>query len=363
MNLLFANLALDRSWGGGEHWTALTARGLAARGHQVVILTRDDASRFQDTAGADVESVEGIPVSFDYAPRTILAALGWLRRGRPDVVVVHHNKDLRTVGVAAALAGVPVVHRNGFPILRDRVRDQVSHQLVSRILTNSDRIRERYERYGWIDPSCIDVVWNGVSMPRSSLDVPSIRARWGVNDDVLVLLFAGRLTATKRVGDLLDVMARMPAQSRWRLVIAGQGAAEAELRERIVRHGLDGRVHLAGFDPKVREAFGAANLVALPSSQEGMPNALLEAMAAGVPVAATPVGEVETLLDHGTAGWLIPVGDTGAWVRRLCRLEAAPEELRAMGERGRARVEAEFTIDRMLDGVESSLRRARQPSV
>lgn len=358
MNVCFANFATDAAWGGGEHWTALTAAGMAERGHAVSLLTRQDSTRFGAGSAAAVLPALRVTVSFDYAPRTIAAIHRILRRDRPDVVVVHHNKDVRTAGVAARLLGIPVVHRNGFPILRDRVRDEFAQQWVTRILTNSQRIRERYAAYGWIDPTRIDVVPNGVVAPARPRDPVQVRRAWRVPVEARVALYAGRLTGTKRVGDLIEAMARLPRPHRWYLVIVGHGSARSELERMAVERELSERVRLLEFDPDARESFGGADLVVLPSSQEGMPNALLEAMVQGVPAAATPVGDVSTVLDDGAAGWLVPVGDITGWVSLLARLDAHPELLTEMGRRGETRVRAHFSMGQMMTGVEASLRRA-----
>jgi len=356
MRVLFVNAAID--WGGGERWTITTARGLAGRGHAVRVLGGAGTELVRRAREAALPTGT-LPFSFDYSPVTIGAALGEIRSFRPDVLLAHQPKDVRTAGVAARLAGVAVVHRNGFPLLRNAWRSRLTARLSDRILTNSERIRERYESFGWIDPARIDVVPNGVEALPFAGDRTAVRAAWGVSAGDLVALYAGRTTGTKRVEDLLDAFERLPASSRWRLVVAGTGSQHGALAARAAAPGLSDRVRILGFRTGVSRELGAADLAVLASSQEGMPNALLEAMAAGVPVASTPVGDVPFLLEHGGAGWLIPVGNPAAWVEELVRLEADPRALEVMGARGRTRVLEGFTLGAMLDGVERSLTAAR----
>lgn len=355
------NLAADGNWGGGEKWTLAAARGLARRGHAVVVAGRKGGSmeRLARESGLTGAS---LPVSADYAPATILAAIRLLRRERVEATIVHHNKDVRTAGVAARMLGLAVVHRNGFPILRNSARHRWTYRTVHRILTNSSRIRDRYVAYGWIDPSRIDVVPNGIELPRTTMDDArrrALRSQWGgTAPEDLIAVYAGRLSGTKRLGDLLEGLALLPHASRWRLAVLGTGSRERELRERASRDDLRGRVHFAGHRDDAAEMLGAADIAVLASSQEGMPNALMEAMAAGVPVAATPAGDVPALLDEGRAGWIVPVGDPAGWAALLRRLEGAPEALRTMGAHGRDRIASSFSFDAMIAGIERSLRLA-----
>jgi glycosyltransferase involved in cell wall biosynthesis len=356
VRVLFVNLAADTDWGGGENWTLAAAAGLAQRGHAVRVAGRSGGS-METRARARGLDGASLPVAFDYAPATIAAAMRLLRRDRSEAVVVHHNKDVRTAGLAARLLGIAVVHRNGFPILKNTLRHRATYRIVDRILTNSERIRERYAAYGWIDPGRIDVVPNGIDPPKPMAAARhAMRMAWGVRTpDDLLAVYAGRLSGTKRVGDLLEGFAGLPQSSRWRLAVLGAGSRERELRGRAEQPDLRHRVHLLGHFDEAASLLVTADLVVLASSEEGMPNALMEAMAAGVPVAATPVGDVPDLLGDGSAGWLVPVGDPPAWTALLTRLEEDPQARSETAARGKARIEERYSFDAMIDGVERSL--------
>ncbi len=358
MNILFLNHAGYRNWGGGEKWTLEAARGLAARGHRVVVLGRTGASMAARARALGL-TADTLPSGVDYAPRTIAAAHAALRRYRADILIVTYNKDVRTGGVAAKLLGIPVVHRNGYPVLHDNWRHRLSFRFTDRILTNSRRIRDRYVGFGWIPAESIDVVPNGISPPAEPPLDRAVWREWGLDPaGWKIAVYAGRLSTVKRVMDLLEAMASLPAESRWRLVIVGAGAEEKALRHRAAGPDLADRVYFMGFHEEAAELVGAADLALLPSNDEGMPNTLLEAMIRGVPVAATPVGDVPYLLDEGRAGWLVPVGDPQGWRDLLLRLENDKKALENMGRAGRERVETHFTFEAMIDGVEASLRRA-----
>ncbi|MBD3165358.1 glycosyltransferase [bacterium] len=355
MRIVFNNFAVD--WGGGERWTLRTAAGLAERGHSILLVGRTGTPLPVEARKSGLETVDLKPGP-DYHLPMIFYLRTLLKRFGADVLVAHHNRDIRTAGVAASSAAIPVVHRNGFPVLKNRLRHRFSHRFTRRILTNSERIRDTYLGFGWIDPDTIDVVPNGIEPISPTADPAGIRRNWGVEQNSLVALYAGRLTGVKRVEDLLDAFAGLDPESRWTLVVMGEGRQAVSLRQKAERLQLADRVHFTGFSDKAAHQFTAADLVVLPSSEEGMPNTLMEAMVQGIPVAATPVGDVPYLLDHGRAGSLVPVGDTGAWIRLLQSLEADPSVLSDMGNRARERIRSRFTLESMLDGVERSFNKA-----
>lgn len=354
MRIAFVNLAAD--WGGGEGWTLRTAVGLSARGHEILIGARTGGPLEDRARRAGLETA-AIPVGVDYKPATILRFFRLFRKRRIDVVVVHQNKDVRTAGVAAKLAGVAVVHRNGFPILKDTPRHRFTTSFVDRILTNSRRIRDHYLAFGWMKTP-IDLVYNGILPPGDPDNVQDLRALAGFGESDLVALFAGRLSPVKRVDVLLQAIAALPEDSRWRLAILGTGGEEGHLKSLAKHLGLAGRVVFLGFREEAADLAAGADLAVLASKDEGMPNALMEAMVRGVPAAATPVGDVGELLGDGDAGWLVPLDDIGGWTALFARLEAHPDELVQMGQAGRRRVLERFSFQAMIDGVEASLKRA-----
>jgi len=361
MRVAFLNQAAGANWGGGEKWTIEVARGLADRGHSVIIYARFGSLLVSRARAIGLPVIE-VELGADYSPTTIIRLRRLLKQFDPDSLVVHFNKDVRTGGVAAHSLGIAVLHANGFPIILNKMRHRFSTRFTDLILTVSHRIKEQYAGYGWIPDEKMVVVMNGVDLPDEPPIFTGSLLKGGHGtppNEVMPLyaVFAGRLSNVKRIEDLLTVWERLPAESRWQLVIVGAGNREEAIRERIAQPLLKGRVHLFGFRDDANRLLGGADLVVLPSEEEGLPYMLLEAMAYKVPVAATPVGDVPILLDNGKAGWLLPVGAVDEWVARLNRLEEQPELLLAMGRAGYERVSKHFSRDSMMDGIESTLRR------
>src|SRR5205807_10286971 len=126
-------------------------------------------------------------------------------------------------------------------------------------------------------------------------------------------------------------------------VLFGDGPLRDRLQHDIALAGLGGRFVLAGFRGDLDGLIPHLDLLALPSFTEGLPNVVLEAMAAAVPVVATAVGGTPEVVAEGVTGWLVPPGDPSALARRVVD-GIRGEKGRAMGQRGRERVAAHFTF-------------------
>ncbi|HEX2252998.1 MAG TPA: glycosyltransferase family 4 protein [Thermoanaerobaculia bacterium] len=159
------------------------------------------------------------------------------------------------------------------------------------------------------------------------------------------LLFVGRLRIRKGVEVLLEaVAARLAAGGAPRLRIAGDGEHRPALEERARELGLGSAVTFLGRcdAARVRELLTGARALVVPSTYEGMPLVVLEAMEAGVPVVASRVSGIPEVVVDGESGWLVPPEDPDALAAVLAALEADPEEARHRGEAGRRRVEERF---------------------
>ncbi|HUD30536.1 MAG TPA: glycosyltransferase [Novosphingobium sp.] len=153
-------------------------------------------------------------------------------------------------------------------------------------------------------------------------------------------LCVARLSAQKGLPLMLEAVARVAARRPILVDVIGDGEDRAMMEAQIARLGLEDVVTLHGWasPATIRDALGASRALLLPSFAEGLPVVLMEAMALRVPVIATAVAGIPELVDD-QVGWLVPSGSVDALEGALdAALDAWPEELAALGERGRARV-------------------------
>jgi glycosyltransferase involved in cell wall biosynthesis len=168
------------------------------------------------------------------------------------------------------------------------------------------------------------------------------------------LLFLGRVGVRKGVADLLQALASpVLAAHSWHIDLAGDGDIEA-YADRARALGLQDRVRFHGWtDPA--PLLARADILVLPSRNEGLPVAIIEAMAHGLPVVATPVGAIEEAVRHEQTGLIVPPRNPGALAAALARLIADPALRHRLGAAGRERYLAEFEIGAFNDRLQAML--------
>ncbi|MBW1989827.1 MAG: glycosyltransferase [Deltaproteobacteria bacterium] len=307
------------------------------------------------------------------SPARDLAALRELKRLfsrlSPDVVHTHTSKAGALGRLAAAAAGVPAVihtpHGHVFyghfgPVASrgylaaERFLDRFTHVLVA--LTTAEA--RDYEALGVARKAALVVVHSGVDVERfaGQGDRTAARAALGLSPDAAVVGCVGGLWPHKGQDVLLSAMARV-----WEirpdavLVFAGQGPMEEELRRRAGEMGAAGRVVFAGWRDDLPQVLPALDVMAHPAKNEGMGRVLVEALAAGVPVAASDAGGIRDVILHGRTGLLVPAGDQQAMAGAVSRLLSDPALAARLVEKGREHAKA-FSRKAMLAALNALYR-------
>jgi glycosyltransferase involved in cell wall biosynthesis len=193
-------------------------------------------------------------------------------------------------------------------------------------------------------------IWRPLWEPASRAAGAALRRSFGIPAGAPLLLSVGSLTPVKGHSFLLPAMDHLRGRyPNMRLLILGEGFLRAELETQRHHLGLDDIVLMPGFSSHVVQAMAAADLLVLPSTNEGMAWVLLEAAASGLPAVATDVSGARHAVDHGRSGLIVPPCDPGGMARAVQMLMADPERRRAMGLRARMLAEERFAVDRMLD--------------
>lgn len=243
-----------------------------------------------------------------------------LREFAPDVVLSYWlYPDAFGAMLAARRAGLPlVVGARGSDL---RVRDAISKRLTRPVLHAAQRILVVSEDLGRVaardydaDPTRVRAIPNGcdatIFHPQSRADA---RAALGIDPDAELVVYVGRLVPEKGLRELLDAMATLaPQRPKLQLALVGDGPMRAELDARIAADpALHVRLPGAQGPHEVARWMAASDLVTLPSYSEGHPNVLVEALACGRPVVATPVGGIPEVVD-ADCGLLVPARDPAA---------------------------------------------------
>src|SRR5262249_26429787 len=264
------------------------------------------------------------------------------------------------LGIAATrLAGVKVIACQRHLKLSDRrvhhVGTSVIHRFADRLLVNSDAIRGRIVNQRIAHTHKITVIRNGVASSATSKSEgrAAIRHELAIDDtDVLVGMVA-RLDPIKGHRFFIDAVAEvLRVHPDAHFVLIGDGPLRSEIKERLEKARLRDRVHLLGDRSDVSRLISGLDLLVLSSLHEGLPNAVMEAMAAGVPVVATAVGGTKELITDGETGFLAPAADSHALARQINLALKKSDTRSQITAAARKRIEAEYGMERMVNSVE-----------
>jgi len=356
MKILFANTI--QMFGGGEVWMLRALQALQQRGHEVALLCRP-GTEVGERARALGITVHAMPVRGDFGPLTIARAARLLRRHGYQIVLTNMDKELRFMGIAARLAGgCRVVARRGIDYpLKNRLRYRFSYNLLaSAVIANSAATRAALLRNApWLRPERVHVIYNGIDpRPYAAPGEGNFRRSLGVEEGVALVGFVGQLDERKGVEWLLPAFAALhrlfPAS---RLVMVGEGPMRESIGAWSREHGLADAIILAGFSSRIEEVMRDIDLLVLPSLWEGFGIVLIEAMAAGKPCVTTQVSSMPEIVIDGETGRVVPVRDSEALGAALIEVLSDPARAAAWGAAGRRRVEQHFTLERMIDQLES----------
>lgn len=226
---------------------------------------------------------------------------------------------------------------------------------ADRITTVSQGVKEELASELSLDPTRLAVVYNpvvGEGLEKQANE--PVRHPW-FDQEIPVILSVGRLVPEKDHATLLRAFARLLSDREARLLILGEGPLRGELEELARRLGVDPAVSMPGFVLNPFKYMARSTLFVLSSRFEGLPGALIQAMACGVPVISTdcPFGPAE-ILQPADSGLLVPVGDPGRIAEEMRRLLADPELSRRLAEHGRAAAQR-FTTEAVLGNYVEAL--------
>jgi len=210
------------------------------------------------------------------------------------------------------------------------------------------------------------VVWNCI--PTDLYASPqTTRAAWrakqGFSEGDVLFVCVARFAPQKNHGLLINAFAKGPASDpRAHLVLAGEGSLRAELQERVNKLGLTSRVHFLGLRTDIPDVLGAADVFVLSSDYEGNPLAVIEAMAAGLPIASTAVGGVPELLQNGKEGFIVQPGRAEQLSEAMATLLKDGNLRRAMGAAAATRAREKFDVSAMIRAYEELYDEIATPS-
>jgi len=284
-----------------------------------------------------------------------LFKLCWvIYRQRVDLIHVNSYVPGNYARLAAALMQVPLVidHWHGFSRFSRKRRFicRFLARFTDLSLAVSPGVKDYLVKEIGLAPDKIRVVANGVDIAAIDAARPraEMRRELGLPEDAPVIGLVGRLDHWgKGHKELFAAMARLTARYPVQALIVGGGRRAAEIKQAAADLGLAGQVHFLGSRRDVPDLLHAMDIFVLPSYSEGLSLALMEAMAASLPVVATTVGGNPDLVTDGVTGLLIPPKDADTLAAALERLLADPAWAKTLGEKARQQVQENYSLDRL----------------
>jgi glycosyltransferase involved in cell wall biosynthesis len=369
--------------GGPALHVAYLSAGLRERGYDTKLvagsLAHGESSMafVADAAGVEIVRLPQLhrEVSVVYDALSVASLVKLIRAWRPHILHTHTAKAGAVGRTAARLAGdarPPIVlHTFHGHVLEGyfgpakagvyrRVEQLLAHD-TTRLVAVSPEVRDDLVELGVAAAEKFAVVRLGIELEQRTQPRDEARTQFrrlfGVPEDRFVVGWIGRMTAVKRLPDVLAAFKRLRDRGvEATLCLVGEGPDRDEVEALAQRLGLMRDCLFVGYQRDVAPYYAFFDALLLPSANEGTPVVAIEALAAGLPVVATAVGGVADVVEDGVDGFLVPRGDVEALAERLHRLADDPELRRTLGAAGSERVPERYAVERLVDDMDALYR-------
>jgi len=356
-------------WGGQEIRVLTEARGLARRGHRVRVVGVPGSGILRAAPDYGVETV-ALPIS---AKRwhALVALRRWLAAEGASVGVLntHSSTDswLAALACASLRAAPPIVRTRhvSSPVNPGRATFWLYQRAARHVVTTGEALREQLIRDNGFAPGSITSVPTGIDLERFCERARNeARAALGLPSAAALVGILATLRSWKGHVYLFEALAQLQQRRpALRVLVIGEGPYRAKLETRVAELGIRERVEFVGQRDRPELWLNALDVFALPSyGDEGISQALMQAMASGLPAVTTPIGGHAEVIRDGCTGLLVPARDASALAQAIERLLGDEALRRRLGAAARKFAVAHCGEEAMLDRMEALFRRfARRP--
>jgi glycosyltransferase involved in cell wall biosynthesis len=343
-------------WGGQEIRVLTEMAGMSARGHRMLLVCPAEARIFGEAQARGLQ-VAALPIgkkhwSGLHALRQLLKTL------HPDLVVTHSSTDSWLVALSTrfwhtAPPAVRIRHISA-PVGRNAATRWLYARAAAHVVTTGERLRQKLIADLHLPETHVTSVPTGIDLARYSAGDRSVaRRELGLAEDGCIIGIIATLRSWKGHRYLFDAFAQLDDKQA-RLLVVGDGPGFDNLRRQAEELGISARVIMPGNQAEVAPWFAALDVFVLPSyANEGVPQAIMQAQASGLPVVSTPVGSIPEIVADGLTGLLVPARDTAALKAALARLLIDGGLRSRLGVAALAQARERYSDSRMLDRMEA----------
>jgi L-malate glycosyltransferase len=350
------HLIVDLEIGGAENGVVNVLNGLDEHLFKTSLYVFKSGCALESRLRKNIRLVH-VPKRKGNDPMAVLRLALLLRRDRPHILHTHTWSTLVEGVLAAKLAGVPIIVHGEHGTVRKESRPHVYTQRLfwrgaDVVLTVSETLKQHLLKEIGFPAERIIAIQNGVDTERFQphRDSASTRKELGLPVGGFIVGSVGRLVPVKNHVTLMRAVARVASRiPHVVLMLVGDGPLDGELKMLAQELGIADRVVFLGYRHEVPLLLTAMDVFVLPSLREGMPNALLEAMASGLPVIASKMGGASEIVRDGENGFLVCPTDAGRLSQLIYQLSISRERCRAMGMEARRYVERDFKMEHMVN--------------
>jgi len=322
----------------------------------VCCLSKREGLFLQELQAANIPVYEA-PPNWARSVKQALLFRKLIRKIHPDVVHSMVNFSLAQQSFAIVCSKIrffvterSCYKRSGFRRLRKMLQVLWVMAIGGKYSGNSIEVSRYIAKIAGVSPKKIKVVPNGVQLGLSNVDrVQEIRKKIRYNDSDVIIGCVGSLTKNKRQSKLIDAAKiLLELGEKIKIVLVGDGPEKIEIQTKVNEYLMDDSVYMTGIIDNVEDYLEAMDIFVLLSEREGMPNAILEAMAAGKPVLATSVGGIPELILDGETGILLRQTESVYMAAKLRELINNPEMRNRLGKNAKEHVLKNYGIDRIV---------------
>jgi L-malate glycosyltransferase len=358
--MLFSHRWRGGRGGGAEIHAIDLIKGLAAKGHSIVLAT----GKIDD--GCRRGPADGVAAHFELPFQTI-NPFGRLKihRRLAEIVAEHQIEIVHAHHQTGAYLADQLWRRKQIPYVvtvhgpwHSAPFKKANYKAFRRLIAVSDSLRQLLIARFCVAPERIRTIRNGVDSGRfegiSSLEAARFRAAFRVGADEIVLSLIGRIAKAKGHFDLLNALKLLPPDLHYRCLIVGEGKERGRLERLAESLGLSRKVTFCGYQSfsNIPVVLTATDIMLLPSHREGLPLSIVEAMLSDVPVIAASVGGVPEIITHGQDGLLFQPGDVATLATLIRQLIGDANLRQQLAQAGHRTGSKRFLVDRMVNETE-----------